>query len=580
MSLSPPFSQLGHFLVGLTWTGLVASFPACTLDEVGHGEPFSTCGNDFVDEGEGCDGDLFADKTCLDFGFTHGRLACDSSCHVDSSGCHTCGNGVREGDEDCDGADLDGQTCKSAIGFSSGTLGCTSQCRWDPNDCSTCGNAIIEAGEACDEFVASEHTCKTEVGHESGKLFCSPSCAIDTTQCFTCGDGAIDGPEKCDGQALGGMDCIERGHDAGTLLCNDDCSFDESQCLDLPADWYDTAWLYRRQIVVGKALVDADLSDFPMLVSLKDPEVAQHAVSSDDFVFTDADGVTVLPYEIETYDNSTGHLLAWVKAPHLISTIDTKLFVYYGNQAPPPPPDSGEVWSDGYTAVWHLNDVATDESSGALHVDAATGQHPGNQFGNHDVEGRIGRAQSFDGLDDYVEIVGPDGIVLGDADCTVSAWVRTTSTASISLLRKAQDLSHVDGDKLFGLTAGKFAMDQSGAGYMETTATVNDGEWHYVVWTQRKDANAAAEAWAMYVDGVPDGTAEHETKADVAGHALRVGGPTTASAFPVAWDGEIDELRVSHVTRGAAWVSTSYLNQYAPETFLTLGPVETILTGP
>jgi hypothetical protein len=48
-----------------------------------------------------------------------------------------CGNGVREGDEACDGTDLGGQTCTTVTsGFvTGGTLACGPDCKFDTTDC-------------------------------------------------------------------------------------------------------------------------------------------------------------------------------------------------------------------------------------------------------------------------------------------------------------------------------------------------------------------------------------------------------------------------------------------------------------
>jgi hypothetical protein len=48
-----------------------------------------------------------------------------------------CGNGVRDGDEDCDGADLGGATCATVTGgfVQSGTLTCNPDCTFNTADC-------------------------------------------------------------------------------------------------------------------------------------------------------------------------------------------------------------------------------------------------------------------------------------------------------------------------------------------------------------------------------------------------------------------------------------------------------------
>jgi len=47
-----------------------------------------------------------------------------------------CGNGIKEGGEQCDGSDLGGATCQS-LGYSGGTLSCTSFCNFNISGCTS-----------------------------------------------------------------------------------------------------------------------------------------------------------------------------------------------------------------------------------------------------------------------------------------------------------------------------------------------------------------------------------------------------------------------------------------------------------
>lgn len=49
-----------------------------------------------------------------------------------------CGNIVKEGGEDCDNSDLNGQTCQSR-GFSGGSLSCNSNCAFNTSQCTSGG---------------------------------------------------------------------------------------------------------------------------------------------------------------------------------------------------------------------------------------------------------------------------------------------------------------------------------------------------------------------------------------------------------------------------------------------------------
>jgi hypothetical protein len=100
----------------------------------------SFCGNDVRQGGEECDGpDLGGnDCTTIDGGYTGGLLSCDSECGFDTSLCtggESCGNGVIDEFEQCDGSDLGGASCTS-LGYECGTLGCDEGCSYDTSGCS------------------------------------------------------------------------------------------------------------------------------------------------------------------------------------------------------------------------------------------------------------------------------------------------------------------------------------------------------------------------------------------------------------------------------------------------------------
>jgi hypothetical protein len=59
-----------------------------------------------------------------------------------------CGNGIREGDEDCDGSDLGGQSCIS-LGFDGGFLSCSPDCTLDTSGC-TCTDGDGDGYTGCE----------------------------------------------------------------------------------------------------------------------------------------------------------------------------------------------------------------------------------------------------------------------------------------------------------------------------------------------------------------------------------------------------------------------------------------------
>jgi hypothetical protein len=67
-------------------------------------------------------------------GLNAGALACTPGCVLDETGCSDCGNQIADGVEDCDGIDLDGETCLSR-GYDGGPLACSPTCEWDTWNC-------------------------------------------------------------------------------------------------------------------------------------------------------------------------------------------------------------------------------------------------------------------------------------------------------------------------------------------------------------------------------------------------------------------------------------------------------------
>lgn len=108
----------------------------------------------------------------------------------------TCGNGLKEGTEACDGADLAGQSCLTQ-GFASGTLTCATNCQsFVTISCvtaSSCGNNTQETGEICDGTDLVSQTC-TGLGYASGSLSCNSSClSYNTSSCVTSSSGITGG---------------------------------------------------------------------------------------------------------------------------------------------------------------------------------------------------------------------------------------------------------------------------------------------------------------------------------------------------------------------------------------------------
>lgn len=111
------------------------------------------------------------------------RLDNDCDGEIDETECEpiggVCGNGVVEGEEECDSGSPDG------------SFDCTPECR-----ISVCGNGIVEPGENCDD------------GNSDESDGCPNDCVAGGLP--LCGNGRLDAYEECDdGNTVGGDGCSE-----------------------------------------------------------------------------------------------------------------------------------------------------------------------------------------------------------------------------------------------------------------------------------------------------------------------------------------------------------------------------------
>ena len=149
-----------------------------------------------------------------------------------TTGGASCGNDVKEGDEECDGNDLGGLNCLD-FGFQDGTLVCANDCTLFTNACSTCGDNQLSPTESCDGNNFGGLTC-VDLGYGSGTLSCAADCkSVIETNCVaaaSCGNGIVDGGEDCDGGNLGGNTCVSLGYDGGSLSCTAGCQLNVANC--------------------------------------------------------------------------------------------------------------------------------------------------------------------------------------------------------------------------------------------------------------------------------------------------------------------------------------------------------------
>ncbi|MEM9329508.1 MAG: DUF2341 domain-containing protein, partial [Bacteroidota bacterium] len=121
-------------------------------------------------------------------------------------------------------------------------------------------------------------------------------------------------------------------------------------------------YAYRKKITLDGADIFGSHTGFPALISLaSDADLAANVQNTDgyDILFTDSDGSTVLDHELETFDDGTGALVAWVNTD-LTGSTDKEIYMYYGNASVSVDQSSTATWDTDYVGVWHFNNDEED----------------------------------------------------------------------------------------------------------------------------------------------------------------------------------------------------------------------------
>jgi hypothetical protein len=126
-----------------------------------------------------------------------------------------------------------------------------------------------------------------------------------------------------------------------------------------------------------------------------------------------------------------------------------------------------------------------DEASGTTAYDSSTYFNDGTLTGGFDfssntVPGAVDGALDFDGIDDNIDCGNDSSLQFGGA-ITVTAWVKTSSTANYMAIADLEDFS-VDGFRFF-LSDGQcrsYVMNNGANSWQFGPANLRDGEWHFV----------------------------------------------------------------------------------------------------
>ncbi len=334
--------------------------------------------------------------------------------------------------------------------------------------------------------------------------------------------------------------------------------------------WYNPSWSNRKAITIDHTKVSgaSSLANFPVLFSVTDPNLKTVANGGSvgksdgtDILFTDSTSTVKLNHELESYNPATGQVQAWVQVPFISPTVDTVIYIYYGNALAADQQNKAGVWDSNYAGVWHLPNgtvlSASDSTSNANNATIA---------GATATTGQIGGGMST-GFSKYV--LSPT--MASSLSVSWSAWVKSSASGNYQMIASANNGNQYE-LRLDSSNHADLIWNYPGTGnYGEIhgTTALTDGNWHYLVGTYD------GASIRLYVDGSQIGSSV------VAGFtpftSFEMGGRQGDPSYP--FNGSMDEVRYSKVGRSADWIATEYRNQSLPGTFFTSGVQESFGSG-
>ena len=316
------------------------------------------------------------------------------------------------------------------------------------------------------------------------------------------------------------------------------------------------AWLqgyqHRKKLEIDYTKIDSDLTNFPVAVILNSSrhDFSKGNANGYDTRFTSSDGETLLKYERERHDSSNSLAEYHTKIPAVSSSANTIFYFYYRTETTEDGADPTNVWDSNFKGVWHKNDLTTS----SIKDSTANGNNGTKKAVNEPIEteGKIGKAQSYDGTDDYIRA---DGVTayLTTTELTFEGWAKPTAVKRGAIL-SFHDSSGNNRNIVFWAQDGssqKFYYYDDSTNYIASASTFAL-DWHFIVITIDSSNNGK-----LYVNSNIEGTFTTSVRPPTNGR-FSMGQEWDANTPTDFFQGLIDEVRVSKIARSAAWIKASY----------------------
>jgi autotransporter-associated beta strand protein len=291
-------------------------------------------------------------------------------------------------------------------------------------------------------------------------------------------------------------------------------------------------------------------TNFPLLVRLRTANFTFSEAQSDgrDIRFANAAGAPI-SYQIEQWDVPNGTASVWVKIPAISGNARQEIKMFWGKDGVVTESSGSAVFNaaNGFASVIHMNETVSD----------AVGTVTPSDTGTTLASGIIGKGRNFSagrGISCGTNITA---YPTGSNPHSTEAWIRP-SAANTTVV--GWGIEQQQGKVVMQLASPPHMnMDcYFGGGNVSGASTLALSQWIHVAHTYK-----SGEA-RIYVNGILDGTSTSGS----------MNLPTPAQMYIGGWYsnynyvGDMDEVRISKVTRSANWIKMEYENQKPLQTLV------------
>ncbi len=306
-------------------------------------------------------------------------------------------------------------------------------------------------------------------------------------------------------------------------------------------------------------------TDFPVLIDTTHNDLrttgnmglVTDAQGDDIAPYSDATCSTLLPFELEAYDGTTGRIRMHVKVSSLSGSSNVYLCFQNASQTTSLANATG-TWNSGYVCVYHFGNgsalTLTSSTSGTCTLT--------NSSSTADASGQIYGAMAMASASSQYAYV--NSAIVSGAPLTISAWAKSSTTTGVQPIFTLQSSgSNLNMHRLILYQSKVQAQSQAtGPVYGLAAASTNYSTSN---WFHAAAVIVSATSRIAYYNGGNSGT--ETTSVTPSGMNKS---QTRTESTDEYFNGSIDELRISNVARSADWLATEY-NAGSPSTFWTVG---------